>query len=166
MEDFQKIYQKHMRDIFRFLFKLCRNMDVAEELTQETFAIALRKWDTFQGGNIYVWLCQIAKLEFYSWYRKNKKIDEESITEAEIISESKRPLEQLIDNETRSAIVKVLHELSEPYKSVFILHIMEEMTLKDISSKYKKSESWGKMTFKRAKQMIRERLEEEGYVRM
>lgn len=169
MEDFQKVYQKHMREIFQFLLKMCRNVDVAEELTQETFVIAFRKWEDFQGGNIFVWLCQIAKLEFYSWYRKNKKLNEEPVTEAvasNMASKEKKPLEQVIDDETRSEILKVIHELPDPYQTVFVLHTVEEMTFKSIAKKYEKSESWGKMTYKRAKQMIRERLEGKGYVRM
>lgn len=169
MEDFQKVYQKHMREIFQFLLKMCRNVDVAEELTQETFAIAFRKWEEFQGGNLFVWLCQIAKLEFYSWYRKNKKFDEEPVTEAienRMVSNDKKPLEQVIDDEIRDEILQVMRELPEPYQTVFVLHIVEEMTFKSIAKRFEKSESWGKMTYKRAKQMIRERLEGKGYVRM
>ena len=82
MEDFEAIYRRHLMEVYRYLLKISGSPDVAEELTQQTFAIAFEKLGRFQErGKTIVWLCQIAKLEYYAWCRKNRvrteRLDEE-----------------------------------------------------------------------------------------
>jgi RNA polymerase sigma-70 factor (ECF subfamily) len=48
-------------------------MNLAEELTQETFYKAYKSIDNFEGNcKLSVWLCQIAKNFFYSYCMKEK----------------------------------------------------------------------------------------------
>lgn len=49
--------------------------------------------------------------------------------------------------------------LPEDYRDVVILHIYGEISLKEISAMKGKSESWGKVTYYRAKQMLKQKLE-------
>ena len=49
--------------------------------------------------------------------------------------------------------------LPEDYRDVVILHIYGEISLKEISVMKGKSESWGKVTYYRAKQMLKQELE-------
>lgn len=37
MEDMEQIYRKYMPQVYKFLFSLCRDPHLAEELIQETF---------------------------------------------------------------------------------------------------------------------------------
>ena len=67
MDDFEKIYGKYMKAVYHFLLKLSKDTHVAEEITQQTFVIALERLDTFRGEcKMSVWLCQIAKYEYYA----------------------------------------------------------------------------------------------------
>ena len=71
MEDMEKIYEKYMPQVYRFLFSLCRDPHLTEELTQETFFQALKSIDHFRGDcKLYVWLCAIAK---NLWYREMRE---------------------------------------------------------------------------------------------
>ena len=75
MEDMEKIYEKYMPQVYRFLFSLCRDPHLTEELTQETFFQALKSIDHFRGDcKLYVWLCAIAK---NLWYREMRKKERE-----------------------------------------------------------------------------------------
>lgn len=44
--------------------------------------------------------------------------------------------------------------MAEPYRDVFILHAIGEVKLKEIACIYEKTESWARVTYFRAKQMI------------
>jgi len=47
--------------VFAFALRLCGNRADAEDLTQETFLRAMRRWETFEGrGNVRSWLFTIA----------------------------------------------------------------------------------------------------------
>ena len=41
MTEFDQVYQKYFRDVYKYLLVLCRNQWVAEEITQETFFVAV-----------------------------------------------------------------------------------------------------------------------------
>ena len=57
MTDLADIYEQYFKDIYSFVFLLCRNEEVAEEITQETFFKALKSIDNFNGKcKISVWL--------------------------------------------------------------------------------------------------------------
>lgn len=49
---------------------------------------------------------------------------------------------------------KAILRLEDPYRDVFILHAYAGVKLKDIAQSFGKSESWARVTYYRAKQMI------------
>ena len=71
----------------------------------------------------------------------------------------KEPVELLIHQEESEQIHRILHELPEPYKEVFMLRVMGEMPYRSIGKLFGKGESWGRVTYYRAKKMIIERME-------
>lgn len=63
MIEFEEIYKKHFRDVYRYILSLTHDEHLAEEITQETFLKALKSIERFDGRcQLYVWLCQIAKI--------------------------------------------------------------------------------------------------------
>ena len=79
MEEMVEIYRKYLPQVYNFLFSLCHDAHLSEELTQETFFQALKSIDSFRGDcKIYVWLCSIAK---HLWYKELKKKDREVVAE-------------------------------------------------------------------------------------
>lgn len=77
----------------------------------------------------------------------------------EIIISDENIEEQFADKETAYAIHKVLHKLSEPYKEVFWLRIFGELSFAQIGELFSKTESWARVTYYRAKIMIKEELQ-------
>ena len=49
MTDFNDIYAQYFRDVYRYVFSLCKNETIAEDVTQEAFFKALRNIDGFDG---------------------------------------------------------------------------------------------------------------------
>ena len=60
--------------VYRYLFSLCRDADLAEELCQETFCQSLRQLGSFRGDcTPQVWLCAIAKRLWYKELERRKR---------------------------------------------------------------------------------------------
>ena len=57
-------------------------------------------------------------------------------------------------------IRKVLHQLPEPYKEVFLWRVFAELSFKEIGQMFGKTHNWACVTYHRAKAMVRQRLEE------
>ena len=157
MLDFEKVFQENQGFIFRYLMKLCGNESLAEELTQETFFRAymnltgLRKEE-----KVTVWLCQIAKNTYFSWYNHQKKL--QPLDEIEIADNTEDLADIFAERELAAKAFACLYRMGEPYKEVFMLCVFGGLSLKDISGLFGKSESWARVTFYRAKQKLMEGL--------
>lgn len=164
MNEFEEIYGKYMKAVYNFIMKLSDDSLVAEEITQQTFVIALEKLDTFRGEcKMSVWLCQIAKHEYFAWEKKMKRRRAHSAGQ---VMEQRQQRERdkdglvnaMIDRENYERVMEVWHRLPEPYKEVFMLHTMAEMPYEDIGKLFKKSANWSRVVYYRAKKMIIEEL--------
>lgn len=157
MADFEKIYTENSDFIYKYLLKLCGNSSIAEELTQETFFKAYMNFNNLRNkAKAPVWLCQIAKNTYFAWYNEQKKhnaFEESEETEADFNIESFFEKKELTEK-----AFGCLHELEEPYKEVFMLSVFGQLSLKEISKLFGKSESWARVTFYRAKQKLTERI--------
>ena len=157
MQDFDKIYTEYFSQVYKFVLSLCREPDLAEEITQESFFRALKNIDSFNGNSkIGTWLCQIAKNTFYSYMKKrNSQVD----FPIDTIVFDENIEQQFADKETAYAIHKVLHKLNEPYKEIFWLRTFGELSFSQIGVLFNKTESWARVTYYRAKVMIKEELQ-------
>lgn len=161
MTEFETIYLNYSKEIYRFLLSLTRNEHMAEELTQETFYKAFKYIGKFNGTcKMSVWLCQIAKNTYFTHYNKQKKVVSEIDEE---IPDDTCFEENVINKEMMLQIHRKLHNLNEPYKEVFALHLFGELSFFQISQLFDKSESWARVTYFRAKLKIKEALEEEKF---
>lgn len=66
--------------------------------------------------------------------------------------------EKIMDKEAVEQIHVILHRMQEPYKEVFWMRTFGELSFKEIGSIHGKTESWARVTYHRAKLMIREGL--------
>lgn len=161
MEQFEEIYQNYFDDVFKYLRGLTANEHLAQELTSDTFFKAMHAMDSFRGDcDIRVWLCQIAKNTYFSYYKKQKKVvnieDEEAV-----FLETDNIEKLMVDKEAAFKVHQALHEIKEPYKEVFSLRVFGELSFKQIAMLFGKSEHWACVTFHRAKEKIKGGLKNE-----
>ena len=156
MEEFDAIYSEYYPKVYAYIFRLCKNADLAEEVTQEAFCKALRKIHSFRGEcKLSVWIYQIAKNELCSQLKRQKRFIYDGLED--FVNEDR--VERMIENkELVTQLYQVISLLEEPYREVFRLRIFEELSFKDISSIYHKSETWARVTYHRSKLKIKEKM--------
>ena len=154
--DFNELYNAYADDIYKYIFSLCKNKHIAEDVTSETFIKAIKASDKFKGEcNVRVWLCQIAKNIYYNLAQRGK-----FVTDMPDDTPSGDNFElRLLDKAQAFEIHKILRRLDEPYKEVFSLRVFAELSFAEIGELFKKSESWARVTFHRAKNKIKEAIE-------
>lgn len=155
MDGFDVIYTEHFTSVYRYVYSLCADDMLAEEITQEAFYKALKSLDKFDGRcRLYVWLCQIAKNTYFSHLKNQKHQVPES--EACTPSHSLPNIEAaIVDRDTAWQLHKRLHRLQEPYKEVFSLRVFGELPFAKIGELFGKSDSWARLVFFRAKKELR-----------
>ena len=161
MADFEQIYRDYFRDVFLYLRQLSGgNEQLAEDITSEVFSRALRCIDSFRGDcDIRVWLCQIAKDSYFTYLKQSSKNQFAADVERYMLEAEELPEEILLRSETVRQIKKLLHELPDPYKEVFMWRVLGEMSFKQIGERFQKTENWACVTYHRARKMIQKGME-------
>lgn len=163
--EFEKIYSTYFNDVFRYIRRLSNNEHIAEEITADTFFKAIRSIASFRGDcDIRVWLCQIAKNSYLSYLKKSGSI--ENIEDAELLNiadTDETVEEQFVRHDEAVQVQKILHDIPDPYKEVFMLRVFAELSFKQIGQIFNKSENWACVTYHRARNKIKERLEVTGH---
>lgn len=155
--EFGDIYEKYFKDVYLFMLATSRNADIAEEITQAAFFKALKEIKNFKGNcSVKSWLCQIAKNLYVDQKRKKQLCSLDEVKEAAAFTDIE---ESMIDKSDAISIFKILHYLEEPYKEVFTLRVLGELSFKEIAEIFDKNESWARVTYHRARIKIRELME-------
>lgn len=161
-EEFEKIYEVYFRDVYYYTLSLSKDKYTSEDLTSETFLKAMKSIEGFRGDtSLRVWLCQIAKNEYFSRLRKDKKIDFRDDLEAIASLEISDYLEKnfIADNEALK-INKMILLLDEPYSEIFKLRFYGELSFKQIGNLFGKTDNWACVTYHRARKKLQRELEE------
>ncbi len=157
MIQFEQLYMQHRRLVFGYLRKLCRNDALAEELEQETFFRAYMNLSSLrQEDKASLWLCRIAQNAYFAWYNEHKRLS--PLVEDMGEDPNPDPEQLLCQRECSAAAFGALEALEEPYRQVLTLYILGELSLKEISRSFGKSESWARVTLHRGKQKLKERM--------
>lgn len=160
MDGFEAIYIKYFDNVYKYVFSLCQNETVAEEITQEAFYKALKSLNKFEEKcSLYVWLCQIAKNTFYTYAKKQKRFVSGTDGEPSVTLQPNMESE-LLDKETAYELYNFLNKLRNPYKEVFSLRVFGELPFSQIGELFGKSDSWARLIFYRAKKEIRRGFDE------
>lgn len=162
MTDFEKLYCTYFKDIYLYVLRLSGDEHTAEEITSDTFFKAMKASDGFRGDcDVRVWLCQIAKNSYYSHIKKSGRIRHVDETElSEIPDNALSVADDYIRRDELKRIQNILHEVSEPYKEVFMWRVYAQLSFRQIAQIFAKTENWACVTYHRARKMILKRLEE------
>lgn len=157
--DFEDVYDRFFKDVYLFVLTMSGNQAVAEDITQETFFRALKEIKNFRGGcSVKSWLCQIAKNLYIDDMRRKKRFQsaKEELADGPVKAEDAESL--VVRREEVISVYKALHCLEEPYKEVFSLRTLGELSFREIADIFEKSESWARVTYHRAKLQIRRQI--------
>ena len=158
MQNIEEIYKEYSTSVYKYLFCLTQNKEISEDLTQETFALAVKDIKKFRGEcKLSVWLCQIAK---HLWYKELKKKNKNINVSFEEINENALYDEMLEENlcakEEKLKLFKDMQKLDEKSRDVMYLRMVGNLSYEEIGEILGKTSNWSRVTFYRAKQKIRE----------
>ena len=157
MQSIEEIYKENFDIVYKYLFCLTHDLNISEELTQETFYKAIKNIDKFKGDSkLSTWLCQIAKNLWYNELKKKKYKNIRYEENSDLIEISDGPEEQTISNDNKSRLYKELQKLDEQTRNVIYLRIAGELNFKEIGEILNKSEVWARVTYYRGKEKLKE----------
>lgn len=156
---FDEIYKCYFDPVYRYVLSLSGNTHAAEEVTQETFFKAMRSLDQFRGdSSIKSWLCAIAK---NIWISEQRKAKTQPLDRASVLSDpGMSPENRIYCQDESMRVHRLLHRLDEPYREVFTLRTLGQLSFRDIGELFGKSENWACVVYHRARARIQKEMEE------
>ena len=173
LEAFEELVSRHERHIYTLAFRILRNPQDAEDVTQQAFLSAVENISKFrEEASFATWLNRIATFAALKVIRKRKGLDTVSLEEAtepredydsiphpEYISDWKESPERLVErNETRRLLDEALAQLDEKHRLVFLLRDVEGLSVKETAAALGLSEANVKVRLLRARLQLREHL--------
>jgi RNA polymerase sigma-70 factor (ECF subfamily) len=156
VKEFEILYDKYFRDVYRFILSLSKNPAVAEDVVQDTFIKALKDIKNLRDDTkVKSWLFQIAKNTYLT--HVSKSIKTISIGEVEIVSPKDEDVD-FLNKDTAKQIRKLLHGMKEPYKEIFYLRVFAGVPYKEIAEIFEKEEAWARQIFHRSRIIIKEKI--------
>jgi RNA polymerase sigma-70 factor (ECF subfamily) len=125
----------HYQALYRFLVHLTRDVHLAEDLTQETFAAAWEKLATFQGrSTLATWLHRIAYTRFVDAQRAEQRATAaRQRLEGSPVS-SADPLAGLVADEESRRLYRALDALATPERTLLVLHYSQGLSYRDMAA--------------------------------
>lgn len=168
-KDFASLYQKYYPKLVYFTSRICNDVQKAEDLSTDSFLIALEKIDKYEKekAQFSTWLFTIAKhLTLQEMKVDNKSIsldiefDDEGTTLKDFIKEDESN-EYVHDVFSMKAEImkKQINELKEPYKTVITLREIDKKSYQDIADILQRNLSTVKSQIKNGRKILIDKTE-------
>lgn len=157
-EEYTRLTNLYMNDIYRVAFSGCRNWQDAEDITQEVFEALLRyeKQAFRDEEHVKRWLIRVTVNKCKSMWRTpwKRKVD---LSDQEIVS-----AEIEWENEQEEQLFFALRKLPLKYAQIVHLFYFEDMKIKEIADVTGLSETAVATRLQRAREKLKTYLEESG----
>ncbi len=156
-----EMYKEYSKMVYAFLYSMCKNRHLAEDLTQDTFLKAYKNIEKYdENRKMSTWLCEIAKNLYIDHTRKHKN---KEIPDDLLVSETLGKAEENHNTDNYPSvhdILKLVHSLDEPYKEVFLLRYSMGFSYGEIADLFGEKEGWARLVYYRSRKMIQKKIKE------
>ncbi|MCX6163683.1 MAG: sigma-70 family RNA polymerase sigma factor [Ignavibacteriae bacterium] len=146
-EAYERLMTKYRQLIYNLIFRMIRNKEDVQDLTQEAFIKAFNSLEKFDKQfSFSTWLFKIATNNCIDYLRKKKlntfSIDKEISTgdddyQFEIPDNERIPDKNILDKERKKILEDAIESLPSKYKSVILLRHRDEKDYEEIAKKLK-----------------------------
>jgi len=169
---YEYLATKYHRPMIAFMYRMCHNQALAEELAQEVFLRVYRSRKSYAAeAKFTTWLYRIAtnlavnhardhKLERSGKVVSLDEPDEETGTTPDVADATLNVEQLILRRERLAAIKKHVLALPEKQRAAVLMHKYDDMDYREIATILKLSESATKSLLFRAYETLRERLKD------
>ena len=155
-----RLYRLYQKELYLYLYSLCGDRHLAEDLLHETFLKALLALPDGH-TNMRAWLYMVARNLFYN--QQKKKSREILMEEQDYLSEQKTDedmLEKILEEENRRRLYQAVRRLEIKKREIIQMQYFGEMSQKEIAAVLHITPENVRVLAYRAKKELKKDLEE------
>ena len=155
-----ELYERYVEKIYKFAYYKTSDVQVAQDLTSETFLSAINALSTFrQESSFKNYLFAICKFKIINYYREKYKTEPINELEIQDTSEILDEIEEKLEIEQKR-FKEMINNLPDDEKILLTLRFAQGMKIKDIADELKLTESNTKVKISRTVSKLRESYKE------
>lgn len=157
---FSELVRIHASDVLHVIYRMCGDMQVAEDAAQETFIQAWLRLQTYRPGTpLRNWLYRIAINAAIDMLRKEKRILPGAVEDMRLINPEPGPEALLSSSERAQAVQKAVLALPDASRAVLVLREYEGLSYHEIAHTLDIPVGTVMSRLNYARKLLKERLE-------
>lgn len=161
--DLEDIYLLYINDLYAYIFSLCKNKSLAEDIVQETFYRACLYLETDNIEKIKPWLFKVAYHTFIDVIRKDKRLiqvkDDEVLNHLLDQNQVKSAEDDYMVKDQLNDWFRVVDQLTLSKRNVILLREYYQLSYQEIADMLNISLSKVKVTLYRGRKEIEKKLD-------
>jgi RNA polymerase sigma-70 factor (ECF subfamily) len=155
---FGELYDKHIKDIYRFVYYKTHHKETAEDLTSRTFMKAYENIKTYRStkASFSVWLYKIARNTVIDHYRTRKMTS--NIEDVWDLKDNTDIAENTDVKIKMEEISEYMKELSSDQRDIIIMRIWQGLSYKEIAKILGKKEASCRMLYLRGINKLKDKI--------
>ncbi|WP_339335614.1 MULTISPECIES: RNA polymerase sigma factor [unclassified Croceitalea] len=122
------LFDRHHVHIFNFLYKMCGDKMLSEDLTQDVFYKVIKYRSSYKNGKFLSWIFTIARNSLKTHFRKNKEEHSDLETVAYRLADDAKE-----NDEDYSQLQRALAKLESSDREVLIMHRFHEIKYNELA---------------------------------
>ena len=157
-EPLRQLYRKFQNEIYLYLYSLCHNRELAQDLMQETFLKAILSLPN-DHTNVRAWLYLVARNLYFNYHSKEKRVMPLEELEASVSDGAIPLLDYLIKDEQKQLLYRALAQLPQRQREILVLHYFSGLSFKEIAAILKQTPENIRVQAYRGKKELRKYME-------
>ena len=155
----EQLYKTYCRELYLYIYAICKNKSLAEDLLQETFLKAILALPD-NHTNMRAWLYLVARNLSYNALKKARHTACE-LSKVTAAKTDEGPLDTLLQKEQYRSLYDNLQKLSKRSRDILMMQYFGILSHKEIASVLKMTPQAVRMAAVRARKELKTYMEEE-----
>lgn len=158
----RQLYQKYQRELYLYLYSLCKNRELAEDIMQETFLKAILSLKS-NHTNMRAWLYMVARNLYFNYMKKEKlKVDIDELSKT-TFGEETDLLERIFEVDKNRMLYEALQNIDRTKREVLTLQYFCGLSQKEIAATLHLTPENVRVLSYRGKHELKKYMEANGY---
>lgn len=131
LEVLRILFDRHHKHVFNFLYKMCGDRMLSEDMTQDVFYKLLKYRSSYKEGKFVSWMFTIARNTLITHFQRSK----ENHVSLKVVHYENLPEDEEGDpqKENYSQLQKALDQLDPEYKELLVLHKLQNISHQEVA---------------------------------
>ncbi|WP_026528548.1 RNA polymerase sigma factor [Butyrivibrio sp. VCD2006] len=155
-----RLYSAYHHELFLYLYSLCHDRELAEDMTQEAFLKAILSLPD-DHSNMRAWLYMVGRNLLINAMSKQKRIVLKDAPEEYDSSKTESILDEIIQNENKKHLYEAINKLDETKREILCMQYFSGFSQKEIAAMLRLTPENVRIQAYRGKKQIREYIRED-----